>query len=534
MMRTFALLSLAGLAASLGAQPNIRPGTDVTNTLGSIASPSPTSGGRIGAFPNGEQAWGITTTSCNVGTINVPWLRDMNVDHPQIGMWMYREYNGRFEQISEFTGVKHGFTSTNSPGCGNCPGGAGTSLVIGCTDTYGASLNYSHTYMAPPSEINPWTGMWTSRGSHFDRGFPPVSPPQDTDNIRSSISFPGTSTGYRNLVWDAGLNVTGASFWVSAYYNVVGEPDANRENNFATQRFTTSWSGTQWSFSTAGGHTQRPAIYMWTGATVTHANNNNGADGRFYVGVKVTGPTAGMYHYEYALFNRDNNGQGASFRVPVCTTATVTNASFRDTDMTPTNDWTVSRSGYELVFTAPAGNSLSWGNLYNFSFDCDMAPSDGVVSIDEATIGSGASPAVHVAASCPLNTRNVNLGAGCGTPTPPALAGVGVATIGNSSFSLKTTAVAANSANVFLLSANAVNVPIGSCRVFVDPTQILLVAGTAANATGEATLPLPVPNDGSLNGAALAVQSVEVQAGGAYQGQADFSNGLSVKLGSCN
>lgn len=536
MSRTFIFLSLLGVSAALQAQPNIRPGTDVGNTIGGIGSPAPSSGGRIGTFPNGEQAWGITTTSCNLGTVNVPWLRDMNVDHPQIGMWMYREYNGRFEQISEFVGVKHGFTSTNSPGCGSCPGGAGTSLVIGCTDTYGASLNYSHTYMAPPSEVNPWTGLWTSRGSHFDRGYPPVAPPQDTDNVRSAINFPNSSTGYRNLVWDSGLNVTGATFWVSAYYNVVGEPDANRENNFDTQRFTTSWNGSQWTFSSTGAHAPKPAIYQWTGAQVGHANNNNGADGRFYVAVKVTGPTAGMYHYEYAVFNRDNNGQGAAVRIPVCSTATLTNAFFRDTDQTAGNDWTVSRSAYELVFTAPTANAnnLTWGNLFNFAFDCDMAPSAGIVSIDEASLAANAAPSVHVAASCPLNARNISLGAGCGTPTPPVLAGSGIATIGNSSFALTAGSVAANSANVFLLSASATNLPIGACTVYVDPSQLLLVAGIAANSSGVATLPLPVPNDGALNGAAIAVQSAEVQLGGAFQGQADFSNGLSVKLGSCN
>lgn len=534
-MSRLALLSLA-LASAVAAQPNIRPGTDVTNTLGSLGSPSPTSGGRFGTFPNGQQSWGVTTTSCNVGTVNVPWLRDMNVDHPQIGMWMYREYNGRLEQISLFTGVKHGFTSTNSPGCGNCPGGAGTSLVIGCTDTYGASLNYSHTYMAPPSEIDPWTGLWTSRGSHFDRGFPEAAPPQNNDNVRSPISFPSSNPGYRNLVWDAGLNVTGATFWVSAYYVVNGEPDGNRENNFATQRFTASWTGSQWSWGTAGGHVQRPVVYLWSGATVGHANNNNGADGRFYVAVKVTGPTNGTYHYEYVVMNRDNRGDGAAFRIPVCSTATVSNISFRDPDMTPGNDWTISRNAYELVFNAPAGNAndLTWGNLYNFSFDCDVAPSTATVSVDQAVVGAGAHPAVHVVSSAPVSARNIGLGAGCSAATVPALAGTGSASIGNSSFVLETTNVAAGSSNLFVLSAGATNLSLPPCTIYTDPAQILIVAAITANGSGVARLPLEVPANGALDGASLVVQTAEVQVGGAFLGQADLSNGLRVKLGSCN
>ncbi len=529
-MRTLAFVSLLGFTAAVAAQPNIRPGTNVTNTLGSLGSPA---GAHTGTFPTGQQSWGVTTTSCNIGTINVPWLRDMNVDHPQMGMWMYRLYNGRLEQISQFMGVKHGFTSTNSPGCGSCPGGAGTSLVIGCTDTYGASLNYSHTYMAPPSEIDPWTGVWTSRGSHFDRGFPVVSPPGDTDNVRSGINF-GTAHGYRNLVWDSGLNVTGATFFVSAYYVVIGEPDANRENNFATQQFTTSWNGSNWTWNGTSGHDQRPAIYRYTGATVTHANNNNGSDGRFYVAVRVTGPNAGMYHYDYAVMNRDNNRQGGALRIPVCTTATVSNIAFRDVDEVSGTDWAISRSPHEIVFTAPAANAnnLSWGNMYNFSFDCDMAPSNGTVCVDQALPGAG-NPGVHVVTSVPLNARNVTLGAGCGIPAP-VLAGTGAAIIGNSSFVVTASNVAASSTNMFLLSAGAVNLPVPPCAIYVDPTLIVAVLSVAANGSGVATLPLPVPNNAALDGGSIVLQSAEVQVGGAYGGFADLSNGLRVKLGSCN
>ena len=215
-MRTLLVLgAVLGLPVLAAAQQNVRPGTNVSlSNLGGVASPS---GAHTGTFPNGLQSFGVSTTSCNVGSVNVPWLADMNIDHPQIGMWIYREYQGRFEQISLFNGVKHGFTSTNSPGCGSCPGGAGTSLVMGCSDTYGASLNYSHTYMAPPSEINPWLATWTSRGSHFDRGYPVQNPPADTDNVRSPINFTNPNQGYRNQVFDSGLNVTGATFWISGY-----------------------------------------------------------------------------------------------------------------------------------------------------------------------------------------------------------------------------------------------------------------------------------------------------------------------------
>ena len=528
---------LLALAASLAAQPNVRPGTDVKNTISGIASPFITGGGRTGTYPNGQQTFGVTTTSCNVGTVNVPWLVDMNTDHPQMGMWLYREYNGRFEQISLFKGVKHGFVSTNSPGanCGSCPGGAGTSLVIGCTDTYDASLNYDHFWIAPPSEINPWTGLWTSRGSHFDRGFPVVSPPQDSDNIRSPINFGGNAFGYRNLTFDAALNVTGATFYVTGYYNILGEPDANRENNYDTQRFVPTWTGTQWGWSTIGSHFNTPAIYRWTGATVNSATNNGGADGRFYVAVKVTGPTNGVYRYEYAVFNRDNNRQGGVVRIPVCSGATLSNTLFRDPDQDANNEWTVTRTATELVFTAPAANAnnLVWGNVFNFGFDCDASPVTANVSIDQALAGAG-NAAVAVSSSCPLDARNLFLGAGCGTPNPPVLAANGYARLGNATFALNVSGVAANSTSLMLLSSLSANLPIGACTIYIDPTTILLTTSITANGSGVATLPIPVPNAASIDGTSLAAQAAEIQAGGAYGGIADFSSGLKVKIGILN
>lgn len=535
-MRTISLVSLLCLAAAATAQPNLRPGTDVSNLLGTIGSPAATQGGRLGTFPTGQQAWGVSTTSCNVGTINVPWLRDMNVDHPEMGMWMYREYNGRFEQISLFIGVKHGFVSTNSPGCGSCPGGAGTSLVVGCTDTYDSSLNYSHSYLAPPQEINPWTGIWTSVGSHFDRGYPVVSPPQNTDNIRSAINFPTNHPGYRNLVWDSELNVTGATFWVSGYYNVIGEPEARRENNFGTRQFTASYGGSAWNWSMVGSTNHpTPAIYRWTGATVNSATNN-GQDGRFYVAVKVTGPNAsGTYRYEYAVFNRDNNREGAAVRIPVCSSAQVTNLLFRDPDQTPGNDWTFSRTATHLVWTAPAAdaNNLTWGNLFNIGFDCDVSPATGTVLVDQAKAGLGNAD-VGVVSNCPLDARNLFLGTGCGTPVPPVLAANGPALVGNASFALRVTNVAPSSTNLFILSATATNLNVGACTIYVDPATYLLAAPITANGSGIATLGVPVPNNASLDGVSFALQVGELQTGGAYGGLVDFSSGLKVKVGILN
>lgn len=532
------LRTLCGAVIALqivaSAQSNVRPGTDVSlSDLGGVASPT---GAHSGTFPNGTQSWGVTTTSCNVGTVHVPWRRDMDVDHPQIGMWIYRDYQGRFEQVSLFQGVKHGFLSTNSPGCGSCPGGAGNLLIIGCSDTYGASLNYSHTYMAPPSEINPWTGIWESVGSHFDRGFPPVSGSQATDNVRSSINFPSTNQGYRNLVLDSGLNVTGATFWVSGYYNVIGEPDANRENNFRTRQINATWSasGNRWTFSTVGSTQHNgPALWRWSGATVNSANNNNGDDGRFYVAVKVTGPTNGLYHYEYAIQNRDNSREGGAFRIPICTGTTVSNLWFGDPDEVANNDWTASVLTNEIVFTAQAGNHLTWGNMFNVAFDSNASPTTANFSIDQALPGAG-NASVAVAVPCPLDLRNLYLGAGCGSPTPPELGANGPALLGTANFTLSNAGVANGSTNYFVFSLATTAVPLGGgCTLWADPSAVFFGDDAIGDPSGVASLVVPIPADPALDGAFLAVQAVEFQSPGAF-GSLDFSNGLKVKLGTAN
>ena len=74
---------------------------------------------------------------------------------------MYRYLNGTFQQIG-MSWLKHGFASTNSPGCGTCqqPPQGGGALGIGCTDAYGSGLNGSQGNLGPRSEVNASTGAY--------------------------------------------------------------------------------------------------------------------------------------------------------------------------------------------------------------------------------------------------------------------------------------------------------------------------------------------------------------------------------------
>jgi hypothetical protein len=89
-----------------------------------------------GTFPNGSVAVSMATTSCNVGTVDVPWLAPMEKQHPVIHMALYRLLDGRFEQIG-VSWLKHGFYALSNNDCTPCENPSdGSFLGVGCSDTY--------------------------------------------------------------------------------------------------------------------------------------------------------------------------------------------------------------------------------------------------------------------------------------------------------------------------------------------------------------------------------------------------------------
>src|SRR5262249_34117463 len=157
-------------------------------------------------------------------------------------------------------------------------------------------------------------------------------------------------------------------------------------------------------------------LTRWSGATAHTAGNGND-DGRFMVAAKVTGPVGGMWHYEYAIHNLDNNRGGASFRIPVAPGATVQNPGFRDLDADPLDDWTFSQSATEIAFSAVGSNSLDWNTIYNCWFDCSVQPGAGAMTIDEARPGPGAL-SVQVPSDAPSGlsyATKAAVGTACGT-----------------------------------------------------------------------------------------------------------------------
>ncbi len=136
------------------------------------------------------------------------------------------------------------------------------------------------------------------------------------------------------------------------------------------------------------------AINAWTGATINTIEPAPGEDGRAFVGYKVTNPSAGVWHYEYALYNENLDRAIQSFSVPLGCGVTVSNPGFHAPLNPPgfANDGTQGDAGFSNAPWTPnqTANAVSWntetfaedqnanairfGTLYNFRFDSNRPP----------------------------------------------------------------------------------------------------------------------------------------------------------------
>lgn len=328
--------------------------------------------GHVGSFPTGTSGSSMSTTSCNVGTNDVPWLAPMQENHPQIYMALYRELNGRFEQIGT-SYAKHGFFALSSSQCTPCQHPSdGSFLGVGCSDTYGVGNNGDRTWLGPRREVNPYTGEWECTASHFSGGV--------ADCVRRHGSSGHDAVEHRLRVNDADLNNPGATYWYEGYY--VVRNDEAKHNNWAVRRCTMTWTGSAWAFSTPGDpQIEGPAIEGW-GDSFSYTKVG-ATDGNVVVAVDVTDLGGGMWSYEYAMLNHDSDRMVRSFRVPKGREgAVIANLRFHDWDQDATNDWGVNVSPTEIEWSTdtfavdPNANALSLALMFNFGFDCDVAPTN--------------------------------------------------------------------------------------------------------------------------------------------------------------
>src|SRR4029077_10631342 len=248
---------------------------------------------------------GVGTTSCNYGTVDLDWFQLSNTDHPVIPQNMYRMSVGssntdRFEQIGQFW-LKHAFTALTNNICSlGCNGVGGSHLGSGCSDPYDASLNAGPS-LGSRAWINPFTGAYprndsaTPNNSHT--GHTHQGP---SHRILTEISDLNTSLNPGATYYAEGQYVTPHEYaWCQSH---AGQ--CNMNNNASYRRYSVTGTGSPFSFSPVGSTVRMtPAIMAWTGATINQIEPAPGVDGIGFVGYKVTNPSAGVWHYEYAVYN---------------------------------------------------------------------------------------------------------------------------------------------------------------------------------------------------------------------------------------
>ena len=424
-MNRFALLSLAALASGLAAQSNVVAGLDGRLSL----IDNLTYYGRRGAaHPNGEVGMAMLNTMCNPGSVGIPWFAAMSSNHPKFGFLLVRVHNGRLEQISDWSYVKHAFTSTNFSGaCGTCNTPGGSTMGVGCSDTYGDGNNADRFWLGPPEEIDPWLGTWNPIGSYFDRGDPagvgrcgdrrqPLAEPDADQRLRCGEE-PHHRQGERPA------DVGGAQYFYGIQLIHEGEAVANRwRQHQASRGFTQPRPGTAapgpWPNNGVGDDVRLDPARTGRAPTVNSRPATGTTTAASSSRSKATALGGGMYHYEYAVHNVDNqprwcdaahpDRRGRHGRLQLH----VPRHRHERAEQLDSRRASATRSCSPL--RRPTRSK--WNTIYNFGFDANFAPGSGVTLLDEARLGPGAL-SVTVAAKVPSGTTVAQwspVGTGCG------------------------------------------------------------------------------------------------------------------------
>jgi len=364
-----------------------------------------------GGLPNGgvQVGLGVATTSCNNGTVAVDWFELPDTHHNVIPQNLYRMSGGannneRFEQVGQ-SWMKHSVFALQGNACGfGCtPAGDNQHLGAGCSDPYDAGLNADQEFLGSRAWVNPFTGVFPS-------------------NAADHSGHVHTGQSHMIIVNQNDLNTTmnpGATYYAEAQYVNPQEyawcqahaGQCNMYNNASYRRFDVTGITSPFSFTPVGATVRMtPAIMAWPGATIQTIEPAPGVDGRAFLAYKVTGPVAGLYHYEYAIYNQNLDRGIQSFKVPMLLIPSATetgigpqNIEFHAPPQHPgwANDGTQGDAGYssaewsssisvgtDLTWSSetfaqnPNANAIRWGTLYNFRFDSTTVP-----QASNATIG---------------------------------------------------------------------------------------------------------------------------------------------------
>jgi hypothetical protein len=427
-----------------------KPQSAVMPAVGTVPGPDVIVGELIGleqsdtGAVNGQVGLALGTDACNKGIENAAWIALPSNNHPFIPQNLYRMSGGadnaeRFEQIGQSWG-KHAFAAASANTCNfGCNGVGGDHLGSGCSDAYGAFLNGLQDQIGSRAWVNPFSGDF---------------PSGNTANDHTGHSHDVTS--HRMLVNVDDLNTSlnpGATYFAEANYIVPDEgiwcqshpTECNMYNNASYRQYNVIGINQPFSFTDAGPTVrEQPAMMAWTGAIVNEGEPDPGNDGIFFVGYKVTGPNAGVYHYEYAVYNQNLDRAVQSFEVvfPLFPPS-LSNIGFHAPPQHPgwAHDGTQGDAGYSSTpwtFTLngppPLPNSAVWncetfaenqnanairfGTLYNFRFDSTAPPADSTANIGFFKTGSP----ISVQIQAPAQSDATPTVTPTATPTPTATA----------------------------------------------------------------------------------------------------------------
>lgn len=306
---------------------------------------------------------------CNAGESPIDWYGAPIGIAPMFVFNMYRLKDGRLEQIGA-SWAKHSQGTSQEDWCGFGCAALPTiqRLGPGCSDTYNSNINGRQLTYAPRSEVNAWNGAFTYATSMLAN---PVNPSTETERLCE----------VRDQDLDPALN-SGATYFLECY--AVAHDDSNHMNSLSHRKvaITGGSPGATWSFELQGPAINGPIMQSYTGATAVQIPALPIDDGRCFVACKTSEVSAGVYRFEYAVYNHDKHRGIRQFSVPVGSSTTIANVGFsappRSGDPGTSDAWEHGRSGAMLVWEAPAyeptlsSNPIGWGMTYNFWFEATL------------------------------------------------------------------------------------------------------------------------------------------------------------------
>ena len=392
---------------------------------GSVPGPDIVVGDMTGLaqFGSASGQVGLATgaTSCNNGDQPVHFYSlPSSGDHSVVSQNLYRmsggtSNNDRFEQLGQ-SWSKHTFGADQENACsfGCTPFPDQSELGVGCSDPYAASQNAfqgntNSGALGSRAWINAFTGAFS------------INPRPENHTGHTH-----TGTSHRLLVNTADLNTTlnaGATYYLEVQYDSPHEyawcqanpGQCNMYNNASYRRYNVTGT-TNFTFSSVGATVRMtPATGAWTGATSSTIEPEPGVDGRAFVVWKVTGPVAGIWHYEYAIHNQNLDRSVQSFSVPLGCGIFVSNTGFHAPPNHPgfPNDGTVGSAGFsnavwspnqipesltwntETFAQNPNANAIRFGTMYNFRFDANRPPQDVMATVGFLKAGAPITVAIQ-------------------------------------------------------------------------------------------------------------------------------------------